>query len=149
MQTFVERLKLPTEMSMRSSVLLDVAVALVRTQKLSCWPVFIISLLVCAFGLQTARGHAFAIFAYACAARSLTLGPCVLHGAPLYLPCHRHRCLILRFLLNTPHFDHPISSFTIPSPGEVPRALLGESVEAMGHVRHVDRKIPRDFTEVA
>lgn len=90
MQTVVERLGLPTEMSTRSSVLLDVAVALVCTLTLRFWRLCSSCFLVCAFGLQAVRGHAFAILAFAPAARSLTLGTCVIHAASLYLPYHRH-----------------------------------------------------------
>lgn len=90
MQTVVERLGLPTEMSAKSSVLLDVAVALVCTLTLRFWRLCSFCLLVSAFDLQAVRGHAFAILAYARAARSLTLGTCVLHAASLYLPYHRH-----------------------------------------------------------
>lgn len=90
MQTVVERLGSAKEMSARSSVLLDVAVALVCTLTLRFWRLCSFCLLVSAFDLQAVRGHAFAILAYARAARSLTLGTCVLHAASLYLPYHRH-----------------------------------------------------------
>lgn len=96
------------------------------------------SLLVRAFDLQAVRGHAFAILTYACAARSLTLGPSILHAAAL---CHPYRCrvrLVFYFLHDTPFFNRHIQYLTISSPGEVPRSLLDKSGEAMGNVRYVD-----------
>lgn len=107
------------------------------------------SLLVCAFYLQTVRGHAYAILVYACATRCAALGASALYAVSLYLPYHRHCFLILRFLLDTPHFNCHLSYLTNPSPRKVPRALLGESVQVMGNARYVDRKISRDFTEIA
>lgn len=107
------------------------------------------SILVCAFGLQTVRGYAFAIPTYNCATRTFALDPSVLHVESLYARYRFRLRLVLHLLHDTPFFHRPLPHLASPPSSEVPRAFLGKSHQAVGRVFHADGKESRDFAEAA
>lgn len=149
MQTLAGGVGLTAEMTLKNSVLLDVAVALVRIQKSNPEFTRLHSILVCAFALQTVRGYDFAIPTYICATCFAALDPSVLHAASTCPSYRFYLRLVLHLLHDTPFFHRPLPHLAIPSPSEVPRAFLGQSHQAVGRVFHVDGKESRNFAEAA